>query len=62
MFIEGEAECRAYMQTIFADWQAKNITSILHEQQGGYANNMASMTGLASKARVEGVRILPGCG
>ena len=32
-----------YMQGIFHDWQAKNITSVLHEKRGGYANNMASL-------------------
>lgn len=59
-FIEGELESRAYLQDLFADWQAKGITSVLHEKRGGYANNRASMLGLAEKARAEGVRILPG--
>ena len=59
-FIEGEADCRKYMQSLFSDWQAKGITSVLHEEKGGYANNQASMKGLASKAEAEGVRILPG--
>ncbi len=57
-FVEGAAECRAYMQDIFFDWQAEGITSILHEHRGGYANNKASMRGLAAKAQAEGVRIL----
>ena len=38
------------MQGLFDDWQAKNITSVLHEKRGGYANNMPSMEGLAGKA------------
>lgn len=59
-FIEGESDCMKYMKTLFADWQAKGITSVLHEKKGGYANNRASMRGLAAKARNEGVRILPG--
>jgi glycine/D-amino acid oxidase-like deaminating enzyme len=59
-FIEGELDSRAYLQDLFADWQAKGITSVLHEKRGGYANNRASMRGLAGKARSEGVRILPG--
>src|SRR5262245_54448441 len=42
-FIEGEADCTAYMKSLFSDWQAKGITSILHEKKGGYANNQASM-------------------
>ena len=59
-FIEGEADCLKYMQGIFSDWQAQGITSVLHEKKGGYANNQASMKGLAAKARNEGVRILSG--
>jgi len=59
-FADGESECRAYMQEIFFDWQAEGITSVLHEHRGGYANNKASMEGLAAKARAEGVRILTG--
>jgi len=59
-FIEGELDSRAYLQDLFADWQAQGITSVLHEKRGGYANNRASMQGLAEKARAEGVRILPG--
>ena len=56
--IEGESESRAYMQDIFFDWQAEGITSVLHEHRGGYANNRASLEGLAAKARAEGVRVL----
>ncbi len=59
-FVEGELDSRAYLQGIFADWQAQGITSVLHEKRGGYANNRASMRGLAEKARAEGVRIYPG--
>ena len=49
-----------YMKGLFDDWQAKGITSVLHEKKGGYANNTASMYGLAAKAEAEGVRILTG--
>ena len=59
-FIEGEAESRDYMRTLFADWQARNITSVLHEKRGGYANNMASLRGLAAKAKGLGVEIIDG--
>lgn len=59
-FIEGEADSLKYMKGLFDDWQARGITSVLHEKRGGYANNMASMLGLAAKAEAEGVRILPG--
>ena len=59
-FIEGEAESFAYMKGLFDDWQAKGITSVLHEKRGGYANNTASIYGLAKKAEDRGVRILTG--
>ncbi len=60
-FIEGADDCMAYMRTMFSDWRAQNITSVLHEKKGGYANNTASIYGLATKAENEGVRILTGC-
>ncbi|MDY6950565.1 MAG: FAD-binding oxidoreductase [Thermodesulfobacteriota bacterium] len=61
VFIEGERECMAYMkENIFHDWQAKNITSVLHEKKGGYAHNTRSLYRLADKAEAEGVRILTG--
>jgi glycine/D-amino acid oxidase-like deaminating enzyme len=60
VFVEGEGRCRSYMRELFDDWQAKNITSVLHEKRGGYANNQASMRGLAAKAEGQGVRILEG--
>ena len=59
-FIEGAADCQKYMTGLFDDWQAKNITSVLHEKRGGYANNTASLYGLANKAEAEGVRIATG--
>ena len=49
--IEGEDDCRTYMESIFSDWQAKNITAVLHEKKGGYAENMASMRVSAARAR-----------
>ena len=60
VFIEGEADCMKYMRGIFDDWQAKGITSVLHEKKGGYANNTKSIYGLAKKAENEDVRILTG--
>lgn len=59
-FVEGDADCRAYMRDIFDDWRAEGITSILHEKRGGYANNIASMKGLARKAEAAGARIVSG--
>ncbi len=58
--VEGEQECRTYLRDLFGDWQAAGITNVLHEHRGGYANNRASMQGLAQKAAAEGVRIVSG--
>ena len=60
VFVEGAEDCARYMRGLFDDWQARGITSVLHEKKGGYANNGASMYGLAGKAEAEGVRILSG--
>ena len=60
VFIEGEQKSEQYMKNIFADWQAKGITSVLHEKKGGYANNTKSIYGLAKKAEQLGVRIISG--
>jgi len=59
-FVEGQKDCTDYMKNIFNDWQAKGITSVLHEKRGGYANNAASIYGLADKAESFGVRIITG--
>jgi len=58
--VEGEAACKAYLQGLFADWQAPGITNVLHEDRGGYANNRASLRGLSAKAEAEGVHIFSG--
>jgi glycine/D-amino acid oxidase-like deaminating enzyme len=55
--IEGEDACRAYMEGLFADWRARNITAVLHEKRGGYAENMPSMVGLRSKSEALGVEL-----
>jgi glycine/D-amino acid oxidase-like deaminating enzyme len=60
VFIEGEDASRRYMEDIFSDWRAAGITSVLHEKQGGYANNAAAIYGLANKAEAQGVRIISG--
>jgi glycine/D-amino acid oxidase-like deaminating enzyme len=59
-FIEGEADCTKYMRSIFHDWRAKGVTSVLHELKGGYAQNRPSMFALADKAKAQGVRIITG--
>jgi glycine/D-amino acid oxidase-like deaminating enzyme len=60
VFVEGAKDSMTYMKGLFDDWQAQGITSVLHEKKGGYANNTASIYGLAGKAEGEGVRILTG--
>ena len=60
-FIEGEKDCINYMKkNVFEDWQAQDVTSILHEKRGGYAHNTRALYRLADKAEAEGVRILTG--
>ena len=58
--VVGEAPCRAYLTGMFSDWQAPGISVVLHEKRGGYANNVASLTGLAAKAEAAGVTIRAG--
>ena len=58
--VEGAARCRAYMRGLFPDWRAEGVTCLLHEHRGGYANNRASLRGLAEQARAAGVRIRTG--
>ena len=61
MFVDGAEASTKYMKGLFDDWQAQGITSVLHEKRGGYANNVASMQGLAAKAEEpKGVRVLSG--
>src|ERR1700740_621562 len=60
VFIEGAKDSATYMKGLFDDWQAQGITSVLHEKKGGYANNTASIYGLAGKAEHEGARIITG--
>ena len=59
-FVEGAQASSDYMKTLFSDWRAKGITSVLHEKPGGYANNSKAMYGLAGKAEALGVRIISG--
>ncbi len=60
VLVEGERDCRAYMLDLFGDWRAPGITAILHEEKGGYANNVRSLRGLAGKVEAEGVRVVTG--
>ncbi|MFL2803007.1 MAG: NAD(P)/FAD-dependent oxidoreductase, partial [Paracoccaceae bacterium] len=60
VFIEGENASTKYMRGIFDDWQAKGITSVLHEKKGGYSNQTKAMYSLAEKVEELGVRIVTG--
>ncbi len=61
VFIEGVKDSLEYMKkNIFHDWQAQNITSVLHEKKGGYAHNTRSLYRLADKAEALGVRLMTG--
>ena len=59
-FIEGEKDCSEYMKTIYDDWQAKEITSVLHEKKGGYAFNKDSIIAIGKKAENNGAKIVTG--
>ncbi|SVE04918.1 uncharacterized protein METZ01_LOCUS457772, partial [marine metagenome] len=37
VFVEGGDASTIYMREFFDDWQARGITSVLHEKRGGYA-------------------------
>ncbi len=50
----------AYLRAIFPDWRAVGSTSVLHEQRGGYAHNLASLRGLLRLATRAGARVLSG--
>lgn len=60
VFIDGEQQSTHYMRGFFDDWQAKGITSVLHEKRGGYSNQTKTMYALADKVEALGVRILTG--
>ena len=55
--VEGRDACQIYMESIFSDWQAQNITVVLHERRGGYAESYPSMLGLRAKGEALGVRL-----
>ncbi len=59
-FIEGEKDCMNYMKGMFDDWQAKGITSVLHEKKGGYAFNKDSIKALENKSTSNGVEVIKG--
>jgi glycine/D-amino acid oxidase-like deaminating enzyme len=58
--IVGAAEVEAHMKSLFPDWRAQGVTVCLHEYQGGFAFNLASVRGLAEKCEAEDVAICSG--
>ena len=58
--IVGERAVDEHMKALFPDWRAKGVTVCLHEHQGGFAFNMASVFGLVGKCESEDVSILSG--
>jgi glycine/D-amino acid oxidase-like deaminating enzyme len=56
--ILGERAVDEHMKALFPDWRARGVTVCLHEKQGGFAFNMASVIGLVEKCESEGVAIL----
>jgi len=58
--IVGADKVRSHMKEMFPDWRAQGVEVCLHEEKGGYANNMASMQGLAKKAQEAGARLVTG--
>jgi glycine/D-amino acid oxidase-like deaminating enzyme len=58
--ILGADAVRGHMKEMFPDWRAQGVEVCLHEEKGGYANNMASMQGLAKKAEEAGARLVTG--
>ncbi len=58
--ILGAEASRAHMQRIFPDWEARSVSAVLHEHQGGWADPNMTLRNLAGMARSLGVQILEG--
>ncbi len=58
--VQGEQKVFDYMRTIFPDWRARGLTSMLHEHRSGFAFNSPAIFGIASKAEAQGARIETG--
>ena len=57
VLVEGEKSSEKYMRDIFDDWQAKGITSVLHEKRGGYSNQTKTIFSLGNIVEGLGVKI-----
>ena len=58
--IRGEQEVNKYMKSLFPDWKARGITTVLHEHQGGVAFSPDAAHGLLHNIEAENVRVLTG--
>src|SRR5712691_8388811 len=56
--IVGPEAVETHMKALFPDWRAQGVTVCLHEYQGGFAFNMASVIGLVEKCESENVAVL----
>lgn len=56
--ILGEEAVRGYMEGLFPDWRAQGLAACLHEKQGGFAFNTASVMGLLSLAESHRVHVM----
>jgi len=59
-FIEGKSDCNNYMKDILPDWQAKGISSILHEKKSGYGANQGAIKGFYKMALNSGAKVYEG--
>ena len=53
-------QVKKYMQGIFHDWQAEELTAVLHEHRGGHAWSRQAIHGLAIKAEREDAQLIVG--
>ena len=51
VFIEGAEDSCKYMKGLFDDWQAKGITSVLHEKRGATPTTRQACMGLPPRPR-----------
>jgi glycine/D-amino acid oxidase-like deaminating enzyme len=60
VLVEGERDCRRYLLGMFDDWRAPGATVILHERNGGYANNIRSCAAWPRRPGPKGCGLSPG--
>ncbi|MAV82570.1 MAG: monomeric sarcosine oxidase [Pelagibacteraceae bacterium] len=59
-FIEGKDDCDKYMKDLLPDWQAEDITSVLHEKNSGYGANRGAIEGFYKLALNAGAKVFEG--